>query len=95
MLLFYIIDTIKIGSHKVRIKSDQFCEVTGLARPTFYTAINQLLEERWIFRTITPKVYFINVRRFHRGAMELIYQANEIERLRKSEKGIKIDNLEY
>lgn len=95
ILLFYILNIIKVGDHRIKIMSEEFCELTGFARPTFYSAITQLVKEKWLYKSTLPKIYFINIRRFHRGPVELIYQNREIDKMRKDNKGVKLDELEY
>lgn len=91
IVLFYILDNLKVGNSRIKLNSEEVCEVTKISRPTFYKAIYQLLDKEWLFRSTLKKYYFINMRRVSRGPAELVYQNHEIEVMRRENQGQKID----
>lgn len=72
-VLGYITENIEPDATNIFIMSSKFCSATGLSRSSLSIGLKELIDKNWLYKSINPKEYFINLHYFFNGKIENVH----------------------
>lgn len=76
-VLVFIWDHLEVDEVGIDIISRKYCEETGASRQSLSTGLKELVDKGWLFRSFSPKYYWINLHLFFKGRMENVWTKYE------------------